>query len=189
MSEIQGPENKSADPRWIRLRVSRINLGVTLVGALVAFPLMLLIREMPAWFRISLVAGLVLSVTWDLRLILLKGRDSVGAFYLFDVDPPPPPQSLPGSPGVKPGNRKAGADSPKLGIRIRFANGAKHPVPGERDGIVLQRAFVAPWFTALRYRLPGDAAWRRWWPRVIPLWPDSLDGAEFRKIRVALKWK
>ena len=167
------------------LRVSRINLGITLSGALLAFPVMLLISGMPPWIRLSLLVGLALSMAWDLRLILLKGRDSVGAFYLFDLDPASPPAS----PGVQAGNRKAGADSPRLGIRIRFANTAKHLVSPECDGIVLPRAFVSPWFTALRYRLPGDAAWRRGWPRVIPLWTDSLEAGEFRKIRVALKWK
>ena len=119
----------------------------------------------------------------DLWLILLKGRYSIGAFYLFDLDQPLAPtdaQSV---------VRNIRVNSPRLGLRVRFANAAKHPGTAECEGIVLPRAFVAPWFTALRYQLPGDAAWRRWWPRVMPLWADSLDAAEFRKIRVALKWK
>ena len=184
MSEIQGPENKSLDPRWITLRVSRINLGITLLGAALAFPLIGLIN-LPPWIQLSLLVALGLSVTWDLRAILHKRRDSVGAFYFFDLNPAPPPAA----PGIQPGKRNAGADLPRLGIRIRFANAAKHPAAAERDGMVLQRAFVSPWFTTLRYQLPADAAWRRWWPRVIPLWTDSLDAGEFRKIRVALKWK
>jgi len=185
MSEVQAPENKSVDPRWITLRVSRINLGITIFGALLAFPVMLLVSGMPPWIRISLLVAFVCSMAWDLRLILLKGRNSVGAFYLFDLDP----QLAAAGPGEQPGKRDAGVDSTRLGIRIRFANAAKHPACAGYDGIVLRRAFVSPWFTALRYRLPGDAAWRRGWPRVIPLWADSLDAGEFRKIRVALKWK
>ncbi|MBL0124853.1 MAG: hypothetical protein IPP88_19775 [Betaproteobacteria bacterium] len=185
MSEVQAPENKSFDPRWITLRVSRINLGITIFGALLAFPVMMLIGGMDVWIRMSLLAGFVASMAWDLQLILLKGRDSVGAFYLFDLDPVSP-LAAPDPSGMK---KKVRADSPRLGIRIRFANAANHPASSEQNGLVLTRAFVSPWFTALRYHLPGDAAWRRWWPRVIPLWADSLDAGDFRGIRVALKWK
>ena len=184
MSEIQGPENKSLDPRWITLRVSRINLGITLLGSLLVLPLLWLIN-LPVWIRIALLVALVISLIGDLRLILLKGRDSIGAFYLFDLDI----ASTPAVPDAQAGKSMAGADLPRLGIRIRFAIAAKHLDSAEREGIVLQRAFVSPWFTALRYRLPGEAAWRRWWPRVIPMWSDSLDSQEFRKVRVALKWK
>lgn len=176
MSEVQDPANASADPRWIVLRVSRINLGIMLAGALLAFPVMLLISEIPVWVRLTLLAALVLSMLWDLQLVLLKGRHSVGAFYLLDLDPPRDTKA----------SRLAAS---RLGIRIRFARPSAHANTGETEGIVLKGSFVTPWFTALRYRLPGDAAWRRVWPRVIPLWPDSLDENEFRRIRVALKWK
>jgi hypothetical protein len=185
MPEVQNPDRKSSDPRWITLRVSRINLGISLLGALLAFPVMLLVSGMPPWIRIALLAGFTLSMAWDLRLILLKGRHSVGAFHLLDLDP-----AVSSSPsGAKPGKRDTGKDLPRLGIRLRLANAAKHRVAAELDGVVLAGSFVSPWFTALRYRLPDDAAWRRGWPRVIPLWPDSLEAGEFRKIRVALKWK
>ena len=185
MSEVQAPESKSLDPRWITLRVSRLNLGVALVGALLVFPVMFLISEVAAWIRLSLLGGFVLALAWDLRLILLKGRESIGAFYLFDLDP----ASRSGAKDFPSTGRIGGADSPRLGIRIRFANPGKDHNTAEREGVVLHGAFVSPWFTALRFQIAGDAAWRRWWPRVIPLWADSLDDAEFRKVRVALKWK
>jgi hypothetical protein len=172
---VETNENKSDDPRWITLRISRINLGLNLVGALLAFPVMYLLDEVPGGLRLTLAVGLALSLAWDLRLILLKARDSVGAFRVYDLDPPK--------------DSVANADSPKLGIRVRFANAKSNAAAPERDGVVLRKAFVSPWFTALRYRLPDDPAWRRWWPKVIALWPDSLDADEFRKIRVALKWK
>ena len=167
-------ENKSADPRWITLRVSRINLGINLVGTLLAFPVMYYLNELPAWFRLALALGLALSLAWDVRWILLKAGDSVNAFRVFDLDAPP--------------NDVATADTPRLGIRIRYANPAKNKAAPEREGVVLRKAFVSPWFTALRYRLPDDPAWRHWWPKVIPMWTDSLDKDEFRKVRVALKW-
>ncbi len=194
MSEVQVADKKTSDPRWITLQVSRINLGISLVGTLLAFPVMLLVSGLPPSVRIALLAGFVFAMAWDLRLILLKDRYSVGAFYLFDLDPPPAPfasaaSGASGTSGTKGPAPGTGADASRLGIRLRFANAAKHPLGAECDATVLPRAFVSPWFTALRYRLPGDPAWRRWWPRVIPLWPDSLDSAEFRKTRVALKWK
>ena len=59
----------------------------------------------------------------------------------------------------------------------------------EKTGTVLRVGFVSTWFTTLRYRLPDDPRWRRCWPHIIPLWADSLDKEEFRKVRVALRWK
>ncbi len=187
MPEVQAPENNSPDPRWIALRVSRINLGISLFGALLAFPVMWLISEMALWVRVSLLTGFVVAMAWDLCLILLKGRYSVVAFYLLDIDPASSMGVSPADAG--PANRKAAAKAPRLGIRLRFANRARVSGATEQDGVILPGAFVSPWFTAMRYRLVGDAAWRRWWPRVIPLWPDSLNAEDFRKTRVALKWK
>ncbi len=185
MSEVQAPENNSLDPRWITLRASRINLGITIAGVLLAFPVIWLIRDLPLWVLISLIFAFTLSVAFDLRLILLKDRNSVEAFYLFDLDLPMPPPAE----ASKVAKAKTDGTTPKLGIRIKFANVATHPASVEREGTVLPNAFVSPWFTALRYHLSGDPGWRRFWPRVIPLWRDGLDPQEFRKIRVMLKWK
>ncbi len=171
---METDENNSADPRWIVLRVSRINLGVILTGALLAFMMIWLLRQLPAWIRYPMVIGLALSVAWDLYQTLQKARNSVAAFYLFDLD-----------------NPETGADpeAPRLGIRVRYRNAASLLAAPEHEGAVLRNAFVSPWFTAMRYRLPGDPAWRRWWPRAISLWPDSINAEDFRKVRVALKWK
>ena len=175
METNESNENKSDDPRWIALRVSRINVGVIVVGALLALAMIYLLRELSAWIRYLLLAGLLFSMAWDLRQTLLKARNSVVAFYLFDLDAP--------------ADDTANADTPKLGMHIRFANAGSLLAAPEREGVVLRKAFVSPWFTAMRYRLPDDPVWRRWWPKVIALWPDSLDVDEFRKIRVALNWK
>ena len=187
MPEVQAPENNSSDPRWIALRVSRINLAITVLGVLLAFPVMWwLRREVPLWVMVMLALLFALSVSWDLWQILHKDRDSVGAFHLFDLDQ----AASRTAEGAQIATlAKANGMSPKLGIRVKFANTKKHPVSAEREGTVLPKAFVSPWFTAVRYRSPEDPAWRRFWPRVIALWPDSLDAQEFRKIRVMLKWK
>ena len=185
MPEVQNPEGQSPDPRWIMLRVSRINLGICVLGVLLAFPMMWVVSAVPVWIRVALLAAFLFSMALDLRLVLLKGKDSVGAFYLFDLDR----NAAPAAPDVRHGGLPAGKEGPRLGIRIRLADTAKNISGAEREGVVLPGSFVSPWFTALRYRLPEDAAWRRWWPRVIPLWTDSLEAAAFRRTRVALKWK
>ncbi len=176
MAELQDPANISTDPRWIAIRVSRINLAISAAGVLLAFPIMWLLVGIPLAFRLAILVLFVLAMAWDLHLILLKGRQSVRSFYLFDRDPAKQPDA-------------ASATTSKLGIRLRFARAALLDGDSGREGEVLPGAFVSPWFTTLRYRLPDDPSWRRYWPHIIPLWRDSLDAEEFRKVRVALKWK
>ena len=180
MAEMEISENRSPDPRWIAVRVSRINLGITVLFASVSFPLLWFINGIPMSIRYAFMAALALSLISDLWLILLKGRYSVAAFYLFDLDQESSPRTGEQSPPAP--------HAPRLGIRVRFANGTTH-IHAERDGVVMRAAFVSPWFTALRYQLTDDAVWRRGWPRLIALWPDNLDAEAFRKVRMALKWK
>ncbi|MCY7386477.1 MAG: hypothetical protein LH481_00160, partial [Burkholderiales bacterium] len=113
---------------------------------------------------------------WDLRLILLKSARSVNAFYLFDLD-------VLRDPGSTPSNQA------KLGIRVRYVRAYGLLPTNEAEGIILSGAFVSPWFTAVRYALPRDPAWRKWWPHIIPVWADSVAADAFRRLRVALKWK
>ena len=175
MPNVQEPENASSDPRWIVLRISRINLLINAVGVLAALAMLGLVA-LPLWVRIGLAVAFVAAFLWDLRLILLKSRHSVGAFYLFDRDDAPTADTAVPQPA-------------KLGIRVRYAQLSGLQLSREAEGIVLSGAFVSPLFTALRYALPQDPRWRKWWPHIIPLWPDSLAAEPFRKVRVALKWK
>ena len=184
MPEIENTENSSMDTRWIALRVSHIDLCITLVFASISIPLLLFIGGVPAWLRFGLLAVLVLSLISDVWLTLQKGRHSVAAFYLFDLDSETPPAAKDSSEVQS----TPAPHAPRLGIRVKFANGARH-LHAERDGVVMRATFVSPWFTALRYQLAGDVAWRRGWPRMIALWPDNLNADAFRKVRVALKWK
>lgn len=165
------------DPRWIAIRVSRINLAVTLGGAAVAFPLLFVVPISPA-VRVALLLAFLLAMVFDLALTLLRVPQSVTAFYLFDIERD---ASL-----RPPGQGAAGA---VLGIRVRHRGHSQRSAANEHEGTVPAGSFVTPWFTALRYRLPQDPAWRRAWPRVIPLWSDSIGAEDFRRTRVALKWK
>ena len=175
MPNVQEPENSSSDPRWIVLRVSRINLLINAVGVLLALAMLGLVA-LPLWARIGLAAAFVAAFVWDLRLILLKSHQSVGAFYLFDRDDAPTADTAAPQPA-------------KQGIRVRYAQLSGLQLSREAEGIILSGALVSPWFTALRYALPQDPRWRKWWPHIIPLWPDSLAAEPFRQVRVALKWK
>lgn len=179
MSKVQEPANSFDDPRWIPVRVSRINLAVTVVGALVTFPVLLLL-PIALWIRLALLGVFTAAMAWDIYLILLRAPGSVGAFYCFDLD----------RPAASSSDMAPSVNRPRLGIRVRRAQQSRKGTESTAgEGVVLPKAFISPWFTALRYRLDDDARWRRWWPRVIPLWPDSIGKEEFRKIRVALKWK
>ena len=179
MSEVQDPTNNAVDPRWLTIRVSRINLAVTLIGAAVAFPAILIV-QLPPLTQVSLLAMFTFALGWDLYVIYLKAPDSARAFSLFDLDRP---ATTPGDAA----SNKAKSTAPVLGIRLRVTGTSLAGT--EKTGTVLRAAFVSPWFTTLRYRLPEDSKWRRCWPHIIPLWADSLDKEEFRKVRVALRWK
>ena len=87
MSEVQDPTNNAVDPRWLTIRVSRINLAVTLIGAAVAFPAILIV-PLPPLTQVSLLAMFTFALGWDLYVIYLKAPDSVRAFSLFDLDRP-----------------------------------------------------------------------------------------------------
>ncbi len=175
MSIVQESEISTVDSRWIAVRVSRINLGITVGGVLAACGILWLV-PLPMLVRMGLAVAFLLAVIWDLRLILLKGRQSVGAFYLYDLDLP-----------RESDDAAAKSKVPKLGIRLRYVRQA--PDQAADEGIILSGAFVSPWFTTVRYALPHDARWRKWWPHIIPLWPDSMAPDAFRQLRVALRWK
>lgn len=177
MTEIQGfgaAAQTVDDPRWIAIRVSRINLGVTVLGAVLAVP-MLFVVPIPPVVRAVLLGLFLGAMVLDLLFALLILPTSVVAFQLVGHEAP--------TPAAGTGER------PALAVRIcqRGRTGMlEQPV---KDAIVLAGSFVTPWLTVIRYRLPGDLAWRRAWPRVIPIWPDSIPQEDFRRTRVALKWK
>jgi hypothetical protein len=155
--------------------VSRINLLINSAGVLLALAMLVLV-PLPRWVQAGLAVLFLAAFFWDLRLILLKSRQSVAAFYLFDLD-------------VLKESESKTVTSAKLGIRVRYVLSSGLTGTRVADGVVLSGAFVSPWFTAVRFALPHDPKWRKWWPHIIPVWPDSIDAESFRRVRVALKWK
>ena len=175
MPIVQESESATQDPRWIALRVSRINLIISGVGVVFALAMLGLV-PLPNGLRLVLATVFFAAFLWDLRLILLKSSRSVNAFYLFDLD-------------VSDGAGEVTSQPAKLGIRVRHVRESGLLATNANEGIILSGAFVSPWFTAVRYKLPRDPAWRKWWPHIIPVWADSVAADAFRRLRVALKWK
>lgn len=175
MPIVQDTENAANDPRWIELRVSRMNLLINSVGLLAALSMLFLV-PLSRWVQIGLATLFLTAFLWELRLILLKSRWSVSAFYLFDLD-------------TKSAQGAISPQAPTLGIRARYAISSGLVGMTQSEGVILSGAFVSPWYTAVRYALPQDPKWRKWWPHIIPIWPDGIATEPFRRVRVALKWK
>ena len=165
------------DPRWLRLRPSRIHLAVTVAGGLAA-AIILALLPLPWWVRLAFVAAAILLTLREMHRAWQFGAGAVTAFYLFDVEP-----SVDAAAGA--------ADTEKFALAICLHHGAapRQKAVAEVEGVVLSGAYVTPWYSSLPYRLPDDPWWRQWWPRIISLWPDSLDADAFRRVRVQLKWK
>jgi hypothetical protein len=169
--EIQAPAETGEDPRWVALRPSRIALGITVLAAAAALAVIAL-TPLPLGLRVSfLIVWIVFSFLEFTSVALLPQR-SVIAFALHDAD------------------RASDGKGPALKVDLRL-RGSKSltAAPEIHAAQVLHGGVVTPWFTALKYRLPGDPRWRRFWPRVVPVWIDALDAEAFRRLRVALKWK
>ena len=168
---IQAPVEAAADPRWVVLRTSRVALGITLAAAAAALAVTLLV-PLPVWLRVGFVILWVAFSFIEFSSAALMTRRSVVAFALHDAD------------------SAAEGNGPPLKVDLRL-RGSKslHAAPEIHNAQVLHGGVVTPWFTTIKYRLPQDARWRRFWPRVVPVWFDAIDPDAFRKLRVALKWK
>jgi hypothetical protein len=171
------------DPRWVTLRLSRLGLGFNLAALSTAVYVTLdrLPPEVfPLWIRAVAVLLMVSGTVWHIRASFPNRRGAIDAFVLTE----------------RSGNDAGLAEPAFVGIRVRLnrepVSGDPHRSDNEMDpmfeGYVCAGAFVTPWFTAIPFRLDGDGRWRKVWPRLLPLWPDSLDAEAFRQVRVRLKW-
>ena len=180
------------DPRWVVLKPSLTNLILTLAAGLAAMASLWLIDLPAAWRGAILLLALVV-LAMDVYLIRCQSRDAVAAFYLYERD-----VALPAATGNPlPAQTETARE---LLMRIRYANPArrrkgKNSKDGndsndsEALGVVLKSPYVSTYFTTIPYRLPHDAPWRRWFPRVLAIWADSVDAEQFRQVRVRLKWR
>jgi hypothetical protein len=163
---------------WISLKPSRANLTLTLLAWLLALVAIWLL-PFSVWLRGAgmVLAGIVLLI--EIVHIRMLGADAIGDFALITGEVP------------RAGKDGATASVTTLMVRLRYANPARRAVkaPTVVEGVVCGSPFVSTYFSTIPYRLPGDAAWRRFLPRILPLWADSLDHEAFRRVRVQLKWQ
>lgn len=168
----------SQDPRWIQLRPSRMQLAVTLFGASLAMAILWLM-DLPPWlpsvWRWVLIVAVGLQIAWALWRHGRRDQWSIDAFYFIELDPDIEKMQI----------EKTAASAVKLGIRLK--KGGANP-RDQLQGEVLTGAFVMPWFATVPYRLPGDGALKKIWPRTLPLWRDSMNAEDFRAVRVRLRW-
>lgn len=158
-------DKASNDPRWVAVKPSRIALALTGVMAMAALAVILWV-PIPMGLQLVFLAFWLVAAFIEIRAGALLEPTSVLAFSLKDADAAPE------------------GDRPPLRVALRTRRDNR-----ELEADLLYGGVVTPWFTTLKYRLPGDAAWRRFWPRVVPLWVDAIDAEAFRKLRVTLRWK
>ncbi len=183
MSDIQ-------DPRWILLKPSLTNLILTLGAALLACASLWLI-DIDEWVRAVILLAALILLVFDIYLIRFKSSDAIDAFYLFEREAAPIlPKPTPAADHLP----AAAEKSVELVLRIHFANPGKRTrmldiYRSEAEVVVTRSPYVSTYFTSIPYRFPNDPAWRRWFPRVLALWADSLDRERFRQVRIRLKWR
>ena len=174
------------DPRWIRLKPSRLQLAVMLAGASLAIAVLVMIPQLATWLRGVLAAAICLQIIFEVVTPFFR-HTAVVAFYFTSLDPGRDEHDgrkkheEKGDDPQKDASDKVNP-SAKLGIRLQLKNGAI------QQGEVRDRAFVMPWFATVPYRFPNDGWFRKVWPRTLPLWRDRLEAESFRQVRVQLRW-
>ena len=183
--------DQAISDRWVEIKPSNVNLALTLAAPLCAASAALIV-DMPDWVRAVLLALLVMATVADVYLVRHLSAGAVSAFYVFEIDEPDGQVGALAVPKLLEvaAARQGAARPPKqpLGIRLRYRHPAKRGGIAEAEGVLGERAYVSTYFTSISYRLPGDPAWRRWFPRVVSLWADGVDREAFRQVRVQLKW-
>ncbi|MFO0114080.1 MAG: hypothetical protein ACK53F_03705 [Betaproteobacteria bacterium] len=173
---------------WIELRPSNVNLVLTLMASLSALGLLFLI-DVPEWMRAAIVIVLLGGAVADVYFVRMRHARAVVAFRLTQIDQQSSPRAIIDD------NASADAASARqgLGIQLRYRDSwvtaPESEVEAEAEGVVLPRCYVSTYFTSIAYSLPDDPGWRRWFPRVLPLWADGIDAESFRQVRVRLKWR
>jgi hypothetical protein len=169
------------DPRWIAIAPSTVNLVLTLLAGVIALVLVIWL-DMPDWVKLPSLIAIPIVLSWEAWHILQKNRSAVTAFHLVPVERDDAGRAAdPDSPEPNSKSKRAGEPTLKLHLRARDGTLA--------EGAVMSQSFVSFYFVSILYRLDNDPAWRRWFPRALALWPDSVDRARARDVRVALKWR
>jgi hypothetical protein len=176
------PNEEVQDPRWIRLKPSRLAVAVNGVSGAFAVAVVFFLPgdafAMLPKALLLLAIGIVTAIY--VRRALLCSPSAITAFYLVELDAKP--ESL-----LDPDSATEPA-AEKLGMRISYSKrGEAHEIGATAR--LQPNAFVMPWFAAIPYAFDTDQAWRKLWPRLLPVWCDGIDADAFRRLRVQLKWR
>jgi hypothetical protein len=158
--------------KWIELRQSVVQLSLTLAVGLIAAGVVFLI-DVSDDVRAILLLLLLVAVVADVVIARRLTPKAVAAFAFIEASV----------------DDAATSEKPPLRVRFRYVQrGTGSDVP-EAEGVVLPKAYVSAYFTTFTYLLDGDAAWRRFFPRIVVIWADAINAEQFRAVRVRLKWR
>jgi hypothetical protein len=177
--------SESADIRWISLRPSSVNLGLTLIAPLCAVGLLFVV-DLPDWGRALIATAVFLVTMIDVYFVRQRNARAISAFALDR-------RHVEAKAGARQeaamAADEAGESQQKLVLRLRYRFPGRAGGAPEVEATVLPRCYVSTYFSSISYLMPGDPAWRRWFPRVLPIWADGIDADDFRHVRVLLKWR
>ena len=177
--------SESAAIRWVHLNPSNVNLGLTLLAPICAVALLFTV-DLPAWGRAVIAMAVFVVTLMDVYFVRQSNARAIAALSLERREADAVGDAG-ATAGMDPGNIGEQQQKLVLGLRYRFP--ARVGGVTEVEALVLPRCYVSTYFTSISYLMPGDPAWRRWFPRVLPIWADAIDAEEFRRIRVLLKWR
>jgi hypothetical protein len=143
---------------------------------------LLFIIDLPDWGRAVIATAVFLVTIVDVYFVRHRNARAISALCLERREG--------GVVAAAPAEAEK-ADKPQreLVLRLRYRFPGRAGGAPEVDATVLPRCYVSTYFTSISYLMPSDPAWRRWFPRVLPIWADGIDAEDFRRVRVLLKWR
>jgi hypothetical protein len=151
-------------------------IGGAVAVALLVVPVAGIASALPVMWLFLLLLLIAVVLTLHVRQTLLRDANSVLAFYLLELDLPIEAMAEISSDEKRP--------RPLQGMRLRLRASAVDNLGSDNEtrqetrmqARIQANGFVTPWFTAIPYCLETDPAWRKWWPRILAIWPDGIDG-------------
>ncbi len=176
MMKLQSSTSTLEDPRWIRVKPSKIAVALTLMAAAAAL-LVIVTLPLATWAITALWLVVATGGAFEVQRLFLRRANSIIAFYLIDLD----------DKNVFEPTKKTTKLSPALGIRLHHRDGR------ESEGQLRDGAFVMPGLMTIAYDYKDEIGinrlFRKCWPRTLPLWRDAITPDDARRTRVKLRWK
>ncbi len=174
--------SSTVETEWISLRPSKTSLVLTLVLPVVA-ALVLFLLELSEVVRLGLLCVLLVVTVVDVYRVLQKHHGAVTSFRVRRVIAEPTP--VDGASGIGPEAEKQPRAALQVSLRQRPSSGQLSAT--EITAEVLAQTYVSVYFTSIAYRRASDPAWRRYFPRILAIWPDAVDAELYRQVRVLLR--